>query len=398
VKKNKKFIAFLIFSFALLVLIKLSTPEPLDWKYSFSKEDKIPLGSFILFEILPDIFPKKNIQTAEFPIYNILKDKQYSEKKSNYIFINQSFFPDELDTQHLLEFVEEGNSVFAAAMNLTGPLADSLGINIAYSFNDAAYLKINFTNENLKREDDYWFDESMGYYSFTLFDTANTVVLGADANFNTNYIKINRGNGNFYLSSLPAVFTNYALINEEENDYIFKALSHLSNNDIIWDEYYKIGKSRASTPLRFILSDVSLKWAYIVLICSVILYIIFFGRRRQRIIPLVVPLKNTTLQFVETVGGLYYQQGDHKNISEKKITYFLDFIRSKYFVKTNKIDEETIEKITLKSGLPKILIKKIFGYIFYIKSLEKVSEAELNKLNSLIENFLTETKNDGRTK
>jgi len=57
------------------------------------------------------------------------------------------------------------------------------------------------------------------------------------------------------------------------------------------------------TPLKYILSQESLKWAYYILIVSIIVYIIFQGKRKQRVIPLIPPLKNTTLEFVRIIAS-----------------------------------------------------------------------------------------------
>ena len=53
---------------------------------------------------------------------------------------------------------------------------------------------------------------------------------------------------------------------------------------------------------------------------------IFNAKRRQRVVPIINPLPNTTLDFTKTIGNLYYQEGNHQNIVDKKIIYFLEKI------------------------------------------------------------------------
>lgn len=77
------------------------------------------------------------------------------------------------------------------------------------------------------------------------------------------------GSGNLYLHSVPNIFTNYNLL-KVERDYIFKSLSYLNIRDVIWDEYYKEVNKYQSTPIRYILSQPALKWAYFTLIISLI--------------------------------------------------------------------------------------------------------------------------------
>src|SRR5205085_7557129 len=131
--------------------------------------------------------------------------------------------------------------------------------------------------------------------------------------------------GNFYLCSTPVFFSNIQLLTLCNNDFAYKALSYLPINDIIWDEYQKQGAEGEDSLLRAVLAHESLKWAYYIALGSVVLFIIFEAKRRQRIIPIIEPLANSTLEFTRTLGNLYLSKGDHKNIAAKKIQYFLGY-------------------------------------------------------------------------
>ena len=156
---------------------------------------------------------------------------------------------------------------------------------------------------------------------------------------------------------------------------------------VFWDEYYKTGRAAVRTPLRFILSTQPLRWAYYILIFSILIYIIFEGKRKQRIIPEINPLQNSTLEFAGIIGKLYYQRKNHKNITEKKIRYFLDQIRSRYYIRLDEFNDETLEKISRRSGVELKEVKSIFKYINYIEIIPKVKGKELKHINSLIESF-----------
>jgi hypothetical protein len=173
---------------------------------------------------------------------------------------------------------------------------------------------------------------------------------------------------------------------------VYKALSHLPAQNTLWDDYYKVGNKYTASALQYILSQESLKWAYYLLLGSIVLFIFFYGRRKQRIIPVIEPLKNTTVEFVQTVGNLYYQQKDYKNIAEKKISYFLDFIRNKYFIKASSYDDDTLKRISEKSLIEIGIVKRIFREIEKIKSTEKISEEALTNINYQIEKFYERTK------
>ena len=72
---------------------------------------------------------------------------------------------------------------------------------------------------------------------------------------------------------------------------------------------------------------------------------IFKGKRNQRLIPVITPLKNQTLAFTRTIANMYYEKSDHKNIATHKINYFLEYIRITHRLSTLKIDASFYEKL-----------------------------------------------------
>ncbi|MCE3279269.1 MAG: hypothetical protein K0S44_1460, partial [Bacteroidetes bacterium] len=166
-----------------------------------------------------------------------------------------------------------------------------------------------------------------------------------------------------------------------------KALSFLPVRDVIWDEYYKAGRFVDRSPLNVIFRHPSLLAAYYLLIISLLVFMIIGIKRKQRVIPIWKPLKNTTLKFVDVVGTLYYQKGDHKNMAEKKIAYFLDHVRTSFHLKTNEYNEEFIERMSNLSGIEKTKISDLFDYFKKISLKQKISQQELMTLEKKIEEF-----------
>ncbi|HVO75937.1 MAG TPA: DUF4350 domain-containing protein [Ignavibacteriaceae bacterium] len=396
-KKYSRFIFVLGITILLLIIFQVSSPKEIDWSLSFSSEDKIPYGSYILYRMLPELFPEKKITAAYYPAYNNLYERGHIN--SAYIFLNNDFSPDELDSRELIKYVKSGNYVFACANYFGGKLFDSLKANTNISFTNKDSAEINFFSDSLKKESPYQIKKSNVEFYFNQYDTLNTVILGINKNNKPNFIRTSFGEGFFYLSTVPEAFTNLTLLDSVNSEYAYKAISYLpSRLEIIWDEYYKANKSMVRTPLRYILSRESLKWSYYILIFSIIIYIIFQGKRKQRIIPIIPPLKNTTLEFVRLIGKLYYQQKDHKNIAQKKINFFLDYLRNRYSVRTDELNPEAVEKISLKSGTDKTDVKTIFNYINYIDISKKIKEEELKRINFLIETFYKKAGVYGRSK
>jgi hypothetical protein len=290
-----------------------------------------------------------------------------------------------------MRYVAEGNNVFISAFGIYGDLADSLNIIMYEDFFEDS-VAINFNLPELKTESGYLYTKGNFSNYFEEFDTTMVQVLGENGDGKVNFIRIKYGEGNFFLHTLPLAFTNYHLLNSENNEYVYKVLSHLPVQETFWDDYYKDGNRYTASSLNYIISQQSLRWAYYIILASAVLFIFFYGRRRQRIIPVIPPLKNSTIEFVETIGNLYYQQKDYKNIAEKKITYFLDHIRNRYLIQTSNFDEETIKKISEKSLMAEGKIKSIFRNIEKIKSSAQISEDDLLNFNYQIEKFYERTK------
>ncbi|MBW6483732.1 MAG: DUF4350 domain-containing protein [Vicingaceae bacterium] len=404
-KKNTTYYIILGLLFVLAVLLQYNTPKPINWTENYSNSSKIPFGTYILNDLLSDLFPNQEIKETKIPIYNTIN----YQTNTNYIIINNTFAPDEYDTETIFNYVHEGNNLFVAARIFEGPFADSLKINTeGYYFfnvtsNDAEQVAyINFENPNLKQPNDYIFNKKFYNYYFTNFDTANAIVLGKsyqtitsnnlitkkNEGENINFIKINMGKGTIFINTLPNAFSNYFLTDTLNYSYPIYALSNLPNQPTFWDEYYKVGRKDASTPLRFILNEPALKFAYFLLIFSLLFYIIFKAKRKQRIIPVIEPISNSTTDFIGVVSSMYYQEKNHLNLAHKKINYFLEMVRSNYLIATEKLDETFIQNLALKSGVSvattTVLIKKINA----IKQLNNsFSEADLIHLNKLINTF-----------
>lgn len=389
-RKNIKYLVPLIITLIIITIIKIIEPEEIDWTKSFAKKDKIPYGGFIIYDISKELFPNQEVVLKELPIYNILKDNYYFN--TNYIFINSYFSPDRLDTEYLLRYVADGNNVFISAFGIYGDLADSLKIQTFDEFFSEDSININFNLSEVKSENGYsYFTGNFENY-FSEFDTTLVQVLGENENGDVNFLRIKYGEGNFLLNTVPLAFTNYHLLNSDNNEYVYKTLSHLPVQQTFWDDYYKDGNKYTASTLQYIMSQQSLKWAYYIILVSVVFFIFFYGRRKQRIIPVITPLTNSTVEFVETVGNLYYQQKDFKNIAEKKISYFLEYLRSKYLINTGSFDEETIEKVAEKSSLSTKKIKSILKEIEKINRSQKITEEELTNINYQIEKFYERTK------
>jgi len=104
-------------------------------------------------------------------------------------------------------------------------------------------------------------------------------------------------------------------------------------------------------------------------------------------VPIIVPLQNTTVDFTKTIANLYFQENHYRTILDKRIVYFLERVRSDFYLDTQVLDDKFIHKLQLKSGRSKELIEKIIKKISIKKLHRYLSENDLVELNGFLEDF-----------
>ena len=370
------------------LIAQYTKPTPTNWATTYLPKDKIPFGTYILRQQIKDLFPEVKQQISKTPAHQTLSEKR--KGLSNYLIITETLSASNVDVSQMINYMKAGNHIFIAAYQLDGALADTLKLKIGsdFDFENKTKYPINFTSPHLKREVDYYFDKGIGAQYFSKFNRKTATVLGLKYGEKANFLRYNFGEGALFLLPNPQVFTNYNLLNDNNADYASKALSYLPQAEtLILDEYYTQAPINDESILRVLFNDDNLRWAYYLALFSLLVFVLYEMKRRQRIIPVLDPLKNTSVEFAQVVGSVYYQQRNNSDIVQKKINYLLDYIRIKYRVKTTVLDQEFIESLAKLSGSNLALITELMGAITNFKPGGKVSDQQLIDLNKLIEKF-----------
>ncbi|QCX38512.1 DUF4350 domain-containing protein [Aureibaculum algae] len=367
-------------------------PKPLNWFPTYAAKHKLPYGTYVLRNELETIFPDTEIQDITTPPYVFLQD---TTKMGTYFFVNDGVNFGEDEFNKLLQFVERGNDVF---ISTHGTNIDTLHLKTegisSVEYEQDVFFKLY--NKNLSKKE-FSFDRGFYNTTFSEIDTLKATVLGITGYLNSdgervsegiNFLKEPYGKGNFYFHTFPEAFTNYYILKSPNQQYTASVLSYLdASKPILWDAYYKTGKSQITSPMQYILGSKSLKWAYYITLIGVLIFIIFEGKRKQRYIPIITPLKNQTLAFTRTIANMYYEKSEHKNIAEHKITYLLEYIRTKLHVPTVTINDSFYTYVASRSGHKLDDVKKLFKLIDVIHQKNTITKEELIGLNSLIEKF-----------
>jgi hypothetical protein len=314
----------------------------------------------------------------------------------------------------MVEYVKAGNDLFISADYVDEKLLDAIycNINRKGEIVNEVNGKMHNTYVSLFYGDDFDAQKYSYYYFpflnyFNNYDPSITRVLGVNELNLPNYIVIFSGRGRLYLHLAPRSFSNYFLLTKSNYDYFKNITAYLrfSPQFVYWDEYYKEFSSTRNknnidhddhfSSFQVISENAPLRWAFYIALAGILFFVAFNIKRRQRRIEVINPNKNTTVEFTETIGRLYLQRKDNRNIAEKMITYFYEFLRKKYFITTSAIDTGFINSLSGKSGVDKKETQELFELINKIQKEEDVSDEDVLELNLKIENF-KKSKADGR--
>jgi hypothetical protein len=371
------------------MVAQYNKPRPVNWSPTLYYNDKIPFGTYIFYHQLNWLFPGSKVIKTNASIYNTVHDS--TAMAGNYIIIAKTVNINKYDFGELVKYMKAGNSVFISCFKFNGFLADTLKLSPGFEQSNGN-TRLSFTSNQLKQSNYFTFNTSLSNLYFNSFDTSRATVISKNNYGHSIYISFKFGKGTLYLCADPWILTNYSLLNNRRADYAAKALSYLpETQNVYWDEFQNGDIADDESPMRVFFSHPSLQWAYYLSLFGMIIFVLFEIKRRQRIIPVIEPLKNSTVDFVNVVGQVYYEKRNNANIAHKKILYLLEHLRGQYQLKTNKLDSEFVEKLRAKLGIDAPFVNELVNYIQFIGVQAYVSDRELIELNKLIENFYTQT-------
>ena len=393
-KTIKIYIGLLVLLFVGIIAIEFSTPPPINWTKTYNETHKIPYGTFVFYNELNTVFPESKVHDINVTPYEYFDDYYSWEDstyltKGTYMLIDEYAAIDASSAQELLDFASHGNDIFMSTNYLPQRFLDSLYLETDNDYDLKGEATLSFSNPIFKN-DSITIEKGLNNIYFSELDSTITTVLGYqkfDSKSRINFVKIEHVDGNLYLHLQPAAFTNYHLLKKSNKKYAAATLSYLPDDTIFFDSRNKSVKKLGNSPLRFVLSQPALRWAWYIALISIVLFMIFNAKRKQRIVPIIQPLQNTTIAFTKTIGNLYYETKDHNNLIDKKITYFLEYIRRVYYLDTQILDEKFMKNLALKANKKDSDTKKLINLIAHLKAKTNCNEDDLLRLSKAIEDF-----------
>ncbi len=366
---------------------------------TFAGSDKNPFGGFIARSQLEAMYYRNNIRDKKKSFDKTWND--IGDTASLYVCMTPRLYVNEDERTAMLNYVYAGNTLFIAANIFDEDLLSQVKCTQYTSV-------LNFFDsyDSLRNTNTTALDTNYSYYykpfknSFNFTDSIFTKVLGVNETGKPNFILYYHGRGKLILHCDPKAFSNYFLLKENNYKYMQHAFSYTSSypDHIYWDDYYRKLRGRrpgsnssdgegSFSSFSVILANNALAWAFWLSLLLLLLYILFAGKRRQRIIEKIKPNENATVTFAETIGRLYLQKKDNKNIAEKMITYFNEYVRNNYFVNTNVTNNDFITTLSRKSGVEYSKVESLYRAIHQINNNTEVDDYQLLSLNEQIQHF-----------
>ncbi len=390
-RKDKILISIVLLLFVLMIFGE-SSRKNINWYPSFSTHHKIPFGTYVAHQEAEKIFGHA-LQDISTSPYVFLSKNKYA--KGTYILYNQQVNLGETNLNALLEWVKNGNRMFISSENFDKNLLDSLHIKPGWYYNTTQVdrkLQLKLTSPKLQGQDSIIFDKIAYANIIRDLDSVSpkhqATVLGSFIDKKDkdlyNFVSFKYGKGKIFLHTFPYVFTNYFILKNNNADYFSGILSYINQKKpVYWDVHYQnsVGKKGA---LQYVFSNDAFRWSYRLFLIGLIFYIIFEGKRKQRAIPIVEPLKNETLSFTKTISDMYIVNKEHKRMASMHVNHFMDYLRTKLYLDTSEWNADLMHKIGEKTKTDIGDVKKLFNLMDIINKSDVVLAKQVLELDKLI--------------
>ncbi len=399
---------------SILAIHNSAQPKPFRWQETYDKFDKHPYGAYVLGKQIDHFFPGHKVKSASSEIFdqyeysgiyydtaNYLYDMEdETMEQFNFFALDENFRINELDMRALLLHIYQGNDALISANYITELLTDELGLDMGFAYaidsidgqENPVFEQEKFTVQFLDGE---WVDlKPLNSITHIEAYPDSAKVIGTNKEGNVLGVQYGIGKGKLTLVTMPHVFSNYTIL-KTNSQLSADLITGLPNAETYWASgNWSFRASYEDTPglLSFIYSQESLRWAFFVLLVSVLLFFLFEIKRQQRPIPVIAPVQNISLKFSESISQLYLMRKDHREMVRKKMKFLMEKVRSEYQMNTAEINDHFYQRLAAKAEIKEKEIRQLFTLYFAYKDKSEVSEEEFLKFNRLVQLFKTKRK------
>lgn len=371
-----------------------------DWSDSWSKKayqetNAEPYGTQITHRLLGNYFPGKKLEDikksipAELPID--------SSGSSNYCFVGEALFMDSASTDHLLKFVEAGNTAFLSSKTIPFDLMFKLYYRECpeAEWDDYSSFSDTLVRMSLREPANtgntafhYGFQNKPRSYNWHFIstwyfcDSLAQHPLGYLNDSLINFARFPYGKGYFLLHTNPLVFSNYSLLRTDTRPYVEGVFSWLPEGNIYWDAMSRVPEAVARRrnrsgyarslddehPLSYILKQPPLAWAWYLIAGLALTWLVFRAKRRQRPIPVLPKNENSSYEFISTIANLHFKEKNYQGLCIQSMRLFIAQIRERYGLLAHldpdtlkpHMDDAFLQRLAAVSEIPEPQIRDVF--------------------------------------
>lgn len=419
-KSNRAFVVIIIALMAVMILFEMNAPTRFQWDdTSQSYKSKHPFGCYVMDSVLRASLPQG------YEVCGTDIDK-YIGKKSRggthtYLFTNNYVdFLSSFDVD-FLTLIKGGNNVILAFDENSyyygaTYVRDELEFSM-YSFDynnmghnyykkvlsDRTYYDtIRWRGDGKFAAGSYVINHAFCGYALSLSQSYRTLATLRRANGPTYVLSEEStttiagirtyGNGKVVVVSMPLLFTNYGILNDTIRPLVLRLLSECGDKPVVrydqtlinWDIDNEDSEQEEGSPLHYLLANRPLRWAFYLALATLVAFVFFSARRRQRVIPVVKPPVNHMMDFVKQIGGIYYKHHDNVDLLAKKYATFSNEVRTKAMIDIDNNDQIDDELLALsnRTGIP---LNELQQHISDVKNAIQATSISDKRLQQLID-------------
>lgn len=432
---NKKFLLGIVVFLLFVLAMEFNAPAKFVWRPTFGHYDGQPFGCAVFDTLMQKSIPAGYHVTNK--TFAQLERDGYGKKPHAILVQTLAFNPTETDRRALSRLLKAGNKVLIVTSDFA---CDSSKINfgVAVSGRDTflpQWVKKSLSDYQIPMDTLYWnavkpytphtyqvYTSMSGYgievnegvqcdtllcaFQRSIDGDVDTTDVSCDVDddecadkiggyWQAKLIRIKWGKGELFLSCDPLLWTNYGVLDPEINGLLFRAMSQFRGLPVTrTDAYAPKNEINKESPLRYWLQNAPLRWCVYLTLLGLLLFCVFYARRRQRVIPAVKQPENKSLEFVKLIGTLYYQKHENRDLLQKKYSYFAETVRRQLLIDVD--DEESrrenITQLALRTGMPeaevRMILDKVKRYIEADTTLpDRRLQETIDGLDTIINNL-----------
>lgn len=414
-KINGTFVAVIVVLMAVMILFEMKAPSRFDWyDQEYSCNSKQPFGCYVMDSVLRASLP----QGYEVRGQNIKmrRDMKLDGKLHTFLFVNShGDFISSHDVD-FLEMIKAGNNVVIAADYVgyntrVNDVCEALGfsyrdLNDIY-MNNYSYREIlsdpslidtiSWQRDGLFDSGTYLISSAFSSRELYLSDSYRVLAtIDKEGGHQYDYGELSAvaavrdyGKGRVAVMSMPMLFTNYGILDDAIRPLLLRLLSECGDKPVVrYDSTYyaqeEPDEEDADSPLRYLLANRPLRWALYLALATLVAFVFFSARRRQRVIPVIKPPVNHMMDFVKRIGGIYYKRHDNVDLLGKKYATFSNDLRVKAMIDIDNRDtlDDELQSLSSRTGIP---FTELRQHIHDLQDAMRAASIDDRKLQQLID-------------